>query len=94
MTICNWENNRGEPQLQFIPKIVDFLGYQPPGLKLSTLGERILQYRYLHGISQKELAKQIGIDQGTLSRVERNRGKCLASVLQKLRAFLGDRSEA
>jgi len=25
-TVTNWEKNKGEPQLRFIPKITDFLG--------------------------------------------------------------------
>ena len=87
-TITNWEKNGGGPQLQFIPKIADFLGYELPTAKSSTLGERILQYRYLRGISQKKLAKQIGIDPTTLSRLERKRGRCFTSVLRKVDAFL------
>jgi transcriptional regulator with XRE-family HTH domain len=51
------------------------------------LGERIRQYRYLKGSSQKELANQIGIDPGTLSRLERDGGKCFPSVMRKVAAF-------
>ncbi len=31
-TITNWENNKTQPHIRFIPKIVDFLGYVPDGL--------------------------------------------------------------
>jgi len=88
-TITNWEKGRSEPELRFIPKIVNFLGYEPGGLKPVTLGERIKWYRYMRGISQEELARQIGIDPTTLSRLERGRGTCFPSVITKVRAFFG-----
>jgi transcriptional regulator with XRE-family HTH domain len=88
MTVCNWEKNRGGPELHFIPRIIKFLGYEPPLPQPGTLGERIKHYRYLRGITQEDLAKEIGIDPGTLSRLERNRGRCLPSVLRKIKAFL------
>jgi len=87
-TITNWEKNRGEPQLRFMPKVTDFLGYEPNTDQSSSLGERIRRYRYLRGISQKELARQIGIDPTTLSRLERNPWCVYSpSVLRRVMAF-------
>ena len=83
-TVTNWEKNRAEPELRFIPRIINFLGYEPECIKPETLGQRINRYRYLLGISQKALARQIGIDPTTLSRLERNRGVCRTSVLRKV----------
>ena len=88
-TIYNWENRRTMPPLRFLPRIAHFLGYVPTPSMPSTLGEKVLQYRYLKGISQKDLAKRIGIDPTTLSRLERNRGRCFGSVLRKVATFLG-----
>ena len=48
-----------------------------------SIGERILQYRWLKGISQKELARQIGIDPGTLGRLEKSGGRCQSSIAKK-----------
>ncbi len=87
-TITNWEKGHSQPELWYISRIIEFLGYEPDGLKPVTLGQRIKRYRYLHGISQKELAKQMAIDPGTLSRLERNLGRCLQSVLSKVGALL------
>jgi transcriptional regulator with XRE-family HTH domain len=87
-TVYNWEKGHSEPELRFIPRIFGFLGYEPQLPKPSTLGEKILQYRCLKGISQKDLAKRIGIDPTTLSRLERSRGSCLQSVLRKVSDFL------
>jgi transcriptional regulator with XRE-family HTH domain len=82
-TITNWEKGRSEPELRFIPRIINFLGYQPDATNPVTLGESIKRYRYLKGISQKELARQMGVDPSTLNRLERNLGRCLPSVLGK-----------
>jgi len=87
-TITNWEKGHSEPEFRFIPRIKEFLRYEPPLHQPNTLGERIKQYRILNGISQKELAGQIGIDPTTLSRLERNR-KCLAWVLRKVLSIMG-----
>jgi transcriptional regulator with XRE-family HTH domain len=87
-TITNWEKGRTEPELRFIPRIVTFLGYEPDSTTPVTLGERIRRYRYLKGVSQRILATQIGIDPATLSRLERNRGRCLPSILRKVMAFI------
>src|SRR5207302_10529442 len=62
MTICNWEKNRGQLALRFIPKIISFLGYDPFPQVSSTLGAEILQYRRKQGLSIKKLAKILGID--------------------------------
>jgi transcriptional regulator with XRE-family HTH domain len=87
-TITNWEKGHSQPELRFIPKVIDVLGYVPLFPTPNNLGERIKQYRYLKGISQKELAKQIGIDPTTLSRLERSKGRYLRVVMRKVRVLL------
>jgi len=90
-TVTNWEKGHSHPELRYIPRIIDFLGYEP-SLHTGTgktLGEKIKQHRILRGITQKELAKQIGIDPTTLSRIERNRGKSFESVTRKVLNSLG-----
>jgi transcriptional regulator with XRE-family HTH domain len=87
-TIHNWENNRTTPPVRFIPRIINLVGYEPSGLEPPTLSETIKRYRFLKGINQEELARKIGIDPGTLSRLERNRGQRLPSVMRKVAAFV------
>jgi len=65
-TIWFWENNRVEPSISFIPKIIEFLGYIPFETKYNSLGERIIIFRRIHGLSQKKLASLIGIDSTTI----------------------------
>jgi transcriptional regulator with XRE-family HTH domain len=91
-TILNWEHNRSTPTLRHLPKVIAFLGYNPLIKKPETLGEQALQYRKRCGVSQKELARQVGIDPTTLSRLERNQGTCFPSVLRKVSTFVNAHS--
>jgi transcriptional regulator with XRE-family HTH domain len=87
-TVTNWEKNRSNPTLRPMPKIIRFLGYDPMPADSAHLGEKLLKYRRSHGISQREMAKRIGIDPTTLSRLEKNQGRSLPFVLKKISAFL------
>jgi transcriptional regulator with XRE-family HTH domain len=87
-TIYNWENNRSSPKLHYIPKIIEFLGYVPFNGEPKTLGERIVNYRCLLGITQKELARQLVIDPSTLGRWERNKAKPQKGLLERLASIL------
>lgn len=54
-----------------MPKVIEFLGYVPFEKEPETLGEKIVCYRWLKGMTQKELARQLGVDPGTLAQWER-----------------------
>jgi site-specific DNA recombinase len=69
-SIANWEANRTEPSLEYIPAIIRFLGYDPAP-QGSGWAERLVQCRKALGITQKEAAKRIGVDSSTLARWER-----------------------
>ncbi len=75
VTGYNWEKNRSSPRLQHIPKVVGFIGYVPFGKEPETLEERIVYYRRLAGMTQKELADKIGVDHSTPARWEKNEGR-------------------
>jgi site-specific DNA recombinase len=63
-SLRNWEANRSKPTVELMPAIIRFLGYNPlpPG---NTWAERLVAGRKVMGISQKESARQIGVDQST-----------------------------
>jgi transcriptional regulator with XRE-family HTH domain len=69
-TVRSWEANCAEPMVEFIPAIIRFLGHNPlpPG---RSWAERLVLGRTALGLSEKESAKQIGVDPGTLARWER-----------------------
>ncbi len=57
-SVTGWELGDHEPLVRQFPKIVKFLGYVPDNLFSSdTIGERIIKYRLLHGITRREFAR-------------------------------------
>jgi DNA-binding XRE family transcriptional regulator len=50
-TVQFWENNRVKPSLAQIPKIIEFLGYDPFESKPESQGDKIRAYRKLHSLS-------------------------------------------
>lgn len=88
MTICNWELGLTEPEVRFIPRIIEFLGYNSLP-KAQTLPEQIIRYRKTLGLSQTQLARRLGVDPGTVARWEvgsrRLKGKHLEIIQLWLR---------
>ena len=66
-TITNWELNRCEPEIRLYPAIIKFLGYVPfsPG---ESFPKRLKAYRMLKGPTQKELARELGLDPTTVRK--------------------------
>ena len=71
ITIYLWERNKVQPSLTQIPKIIEFLGRDPFEKETENLSDKIREYRRVHGLTQKKLAKQLGIDHTTLAGWER-----------------------
>ena len=80
-SIYNWESNRSNPSVKYIPTIIKFLGYVPDIFPHTTLGEKLIYYRKIHGLSQKELAMRFEIDQTALRRWEKNMGQPKSEVV-------------
>ncbi len=87
-SIYNWENNLAKPALRYIPKIIEFLGYVPFDTSNMSVGEKIVSYRRLLGLSQKKLAHRLGIDPSTLGRWERDKRQPPERVLKDLNTLL------
>ena len=83
-TVYNWENNRTSPSMNHIPKIIEFLGYVPYDTPPRTLGDKISTSRRLLGLTQKELARRLGIDPSTLGRWERDKSQPVKKQLERL----------
>jgi transcriptional regulator with XRE-family HTH domain len=86
-TIYNWEMNRTEPEVQFIPRIIRFLGYAlyNPGW---SFGERLREIRSTLGLSQEQLAKRAGLDESTITKWEREEHKPTKKKWTEVKAFL------
>ena len=73
-----------------MPKIIEFLGYDPSVGDRGRLRENPLHYRKSRGMTQKELAKRIGIDPATLGRLEKHKGRCFPSLVEKVNRFMSE----
>jgi len=59
-TVWNWEN-RGSVGLRFIPRIVEFLGYNPISQPEDLMG-KLAWYKLVNGLSLEWLGAEIGRD--------------------------------
>jgi transcriptional regulator with XRE-family HTH domain len=82
--VSEWERNKREPAVKFIPKIIEFLGYVPFE-RGKTLGQRIRIYRKTLGLSHYEFARKLGVAPCTIIGWENDRVK---NVEKKIRPYL------
>jgi DNA-binding transcriptional regulator YiaG len=71
ITIYLWERNKVRPSLAQIPKIIEFLGYDPFKSKAESLADKLKAYTRVHGLSEKKFADMLRVDQATLAGWER-----------------------
>jgi len=86
--ITNWEKNRNTPQIQYYPRIINFLGYLPFDVDLKTLPGKLKAYRYIKGLSQKQLGIILGVDGATVCSWELEENKPHKAILAKLDMML------
>lgn len=90
-TVCtyrNWERDLRNPSYRYIPRIIKFLGYVPFDIPHENLGQKIRTYRQLLGLSQRDLARQIGVDPCTIASWERSEHKPEKRLKRVLDVFL------
>ena len=87
-TVTYWENGRSVPQIQFYPKIIEFLGYTPFSVDTSTLAGRMKRYRMENGVSQEDLGKLVGVNESTVFNWEKGYHKPFASKLKLLEKII------
>jgi transcriptional regulator with XRE-family HTH domain len=90
-TVTNWEVGRSTPALRHVPGIIRFLGYVPFSGG-DTLPERLVAYRRIHGLSQKRLAAQLGVDPSTLARWENGTGYPNETNRRRIAGISGSRA--
>jgi DNA-binding XRE family transcriptional regulator len=86
-SVYNWERNANDATLRFSAKIIKFLGYCPWDFKPRSFGEWVILSRRLMSLSQKKLARRLGVDPGTLSNWERDRAMPPEKIGRKLIAL-------
>lgn len=84
-----WESERAEPELKWMPGILDFLGYDPAPTAQSV-GARLVQHRTRLGWTQKRLAEELRVDQTTLARWETGKRAPWGEYSKRIAAILVD----
>ena len=83
-----WENDRAEPQIKHHLKLIKFLGYVPFEIDTNTTGGKIKMYRFLKGLSQEDLAKELGINESTVVHYEKGKHLPQPKNLQKMKHII------
>ena len=66
------------------------LGHDPFRGNATTWGERIKQYRNQKGLTLRNLAKELGVDHGTLASLEKGVGPSNRRIVKILRETVTD----
>lgn len=85
-TVYNWEKHRTDPDLRTLPRVIDWLGYDPRPER-EDLVARVAAERQRQGLSQRELAERLGTDQSSLSAWERGETRPSPRYEQVLEIF-------
>ena len=72
-----------------MPKIIEFLGYNPVTYENVTIGGRIKHYRITSGLSHKKMGQIIGVDAATISTWETGKFKPGKENLKLLNEIIG-----
>ncbi|QIL42584.1 helix-turn-helix transcriptional regulator [Pedobacter sp. HDW13] len=83
--ITNWERNRSTPQIQFFPCIINFLGYMPFEVDLTSPSGKLKAHRNINGLSQKQFGKILGVDGATICSWELEENK---PIMEKIDSML------
>lgn len=83
-SITGWENGRSKPQLHYVPRIVEFLGYFPYDYKPETFEARLYFFRLQNGLSAQKLGSLLGVDGSTVISWERRKQKPSGYIFELL----------
>ena len=88
MTIWNWECHKSSPRIDVLPRVLKFLG-DDPFPPAGSMGEKLILTRRLLGLTQKAMAKRLGVDPATLARLEHGKSRRSSSkTLHKMAAII------
>lgn len=92
-SVFNWEANTSTPEIRYMPAIIRFVGYNPLPAA-NTVAEQLVRQRTSLGLSQKESARGLGVDQGTLAKWEQGKREPQGAFLARVKRFLHEGDEA
>ena len=88
MSVVNWEKGHRTPRVNYMAGVVGFCGFNPLQ-NGDTLAQRLVNRRKALGITQKNLARRIGVDPSTLAKWERAERIPTGRFASRLAAALG-----
>jgi transcriptional regulator with XRE-family HTH domain len=86
-TIWNWENNWSSITLSCMPKVIEFLGYNPIPCP-DVLLERLTWYKQINGLTLEQLGVEMGRDPEQLADWLAGRHKPSRNNQEKMELFL------
>jgi transcriptional regulator with XRE-family HTH domain len=87
-TVTNWELGHTELEERFIPALIAFLGYNPLPEARSP-GELVHRARLARGLSIRALADLAGVDEASVSYVEKGNPRVYPRVGRRVWKVLG-----
>jgi transcriptional regulator with XRE-family HTH domain len=89
-SVKNWERGVSKPTTRILPRLIEFLGYNPQP-DPTELPARIAHARSQLGLTQEDMAKALRIHPDTVSRWERGDTKPPDTKLRALHGMFGNR---
>lgn len=86
-SITNWELGHSEPEVSYVPKIIDFIGYCPYN-PAGDLIDRMRALRLAFGFTQEKMSKILGVDESSLASWERREHQPINRSQKVIREFL------
>lgn len=91
-TIWNWENNWSSITLSCMPKVIEFLGYNPIPCP-EDLMEKLAWFRQVNGLTLEQLGAEMGRDPEQLSDWLSGRYKPCRRNREEVKRFFSDHSQ-
>lgn len=88
-TVNTWENGHFRPDVRFVPKIIEFLGYDPFGPPATGFPARLNAARVAAGLTRRQLAARIGVHPGTVAKWERGEAEPIGHSLDQIETLFG-----
>ena len=89
-SITGWEKNRSNPQIQFMPAIINFLEYLPIKIDKNSISGKTKAIRLFKGMSQKKLGKLLNIDPSTIDNLENGRHRPSVKVRNIINGYFNN----
>ena len=87
-TVNYWENNRFNPEVQYVPGLVAFLGYDPFGPPPATFPLQFKAVRIGAGLTRRQLAARLGVHPGAVAEWERGQARPIRELWKRLQTRL------